>query len=100
MTVMENELEDKDYDLNEELIDLLEERIEEVITMIANKKEWESFDLELLTVLASFTAQLTKTVGMEQEDALEFFDQFLDEVEDPAEIIDLKSKPKSNSELN
>lgn len=97
---MENELEEKDFDLNEELIDLLEERIEEVITMIANKKEWESFDLELLTVMASFTAQLTKTVGMEQEDALEFFDQFLDEVEEPAEIIDIKPKSKSNSELN
>ena len=96
---MENELEEKDFDLNEELIDLLEERIEEVITMIANKKEWESFDLELLTVMASFTAQLTKAVGMENEDALEFFEQFLDEVEDPAEIIDLK-QTKPNSELN
>ena len=96
---MENELEDEDYDLNEELIDLLEERIEEVITMIANKKEWESFDLELLTVMASFTAQLTKAVGMENEDALEFFDQFLEEVGDPAEIIDLK-QTKPNSELN
>jgi len=96
---MENELEEKDFDLNEELIDLLEERIEEVITMIANKKEWQSFDLELLTVLASFTAQLTKTVGMEQGDALEFFGQFLDQVEDPAEIIDLKTT-KPNSELN
>ena len=39
---MEKELEEKDYELNGELVDLLEERIEEVITMIANKKEWES----------------------------------------------------------
>lgn len=97
---MENEFEEKDFDLNEELIDLLEERIEEVITMIANKKEWGSFNLELLTVMASFTAQLTKTVGMENEDALEFFEQFLDQVEDPAEIIDLAKPAKPNSDLN
>ena len=95
---MEKEIDDNDYDLNGELVDLLEERIEEVITMIANKKEWESFDLELLTVMTSFAAQLTKTVGMENEDAVEFFKQFLEE-EEPAEIIDLKST-KSNSQLN
>ena len=96
---MTNELDNEDYELNQELIDLLEERIEEVITMIANKKDWQpsTFDLETLTVLASFTAQLTKTIGMEKEDALEFFEQFLDE-EDPAEILDIRTK--TSSELN
>lgn len=94
---MTNELDNEDYELNQELIDLLEERIEEVITMIANKKEWPSFDLEMLVVLTSFAAQLTKTIGMEKEDAIEFFEQFLDE-EDPAEIFDIRTK--TSSELN
>jgi hypothetical protein len=67
--------------------------------MVANKKDWPSFDLEALTVLASFTAQIAKTVGMEKEDALEFFEQFLEE-EDPAEIVDLAKPAKPNSDLN
>lgn len=80
-----------DDELDQNLVDLLEERLEEVVMIAANKKDWPSFKKELAIVLTSFAAQVVKEAGFDEENALLLFEDMFDADEEVVEILNVSS---------